>query len=162
MKAGTIASTRIRAPRTRATCYARAVAGRRAATAYLLVGIPPVVPSAEIHVQDFTGLLPAGGTFQRRQATIEVNWGELPAKQVKDIRREVRKGLNLEKIKRLTEADQRLLELVKRLGGEPADGKTAFWERVRQEWNSAVGARQYTTWRGPEMRSRHLQQKLQA
>jgi hypothetical protein len=133
-----------------------------AMAAYLVVGIPPFVSSAEIRVQDFTGFLPAGGTFQRRQATIEVNWGELPAQQVKDIRREVRKIMNLEKVKRLTEDDQRLLELVKRLGGEPVDGKTAFWERVRQERNSAVGARQYTTWRGPEMRYRRLQQKLQA
>ncbi|HSF32513.1 MAG TPA: hypothetical protein VLK82_18835 [Candidatus Tectomicrobia bacterium] len=131
-----------------------------AVAAYIVVGIHPFVSSAEIRVQDFTGLLPAGGTFKRTQATIEVNWGELPAKQVKDIRREVRKALNLQEVKRLTEEDQRLLELVKRLDGEPADGKTAFWERVRQEWNRSVGTQQYTTWRGPEMRYRRLRKKL--
>jgi hypothetical protein len=131
-----------------------------AVVAYLLVGIQPFVSSAEIRVQDFTGLLPAGGTFKRTQATIQVNWGELPAEQVKDIRREVRKVLNIQKVKRLTEEDQRLLELVKRLGGEPADRKTAFWEGVRQEWNRAVGTQQYTAWRGPKMKYRRLQKKL--
>jgi hypothetical protein len=131
-----------------------------AIAAYVLADIKPFVSSAELRVQEFTGLLPAGGTFKRTQATIEVNWGELPAKQLQDIRREVRKTLNLQKVKRLTEEDQRLLELVKRLGGEPTNGKTVFWERVRQEWNQAVGTQQYSTWRGPEMKYRRLRKKL--
>jgi hypothetical protein len=79
---------------------------------------------------------------------------DLSAKQIKVLRREVRRALNMQKVKYLTEEDQRLFDLVKRLGEEAADGKTAFWEWVRQEWNRAVGTQPCKGWRGPAMEYR--------
>jgi hypothetical protein len=131
-----------------------------AIAAYIVTGIKPFVSSAEIRVQGITCQMPTGGEFARTQATIEINWGDMSFERFKYMHREVRKALGIQKVKGLTDRDQRLLDLVKRLGGEPSQGKSSFWERVRKEWNSAVGSTEYRTWRGLEMKYRRLQKKL--
>jgi hypothetical protein len=128
-----------------------------AVSAYILVGIPPLLPVATVtsHTRSTRGL----GAV--RWATIELNSAAIAPRQFLALYDHVRQTLGVTAwAKPLTAKHQRLLDAVKQLGGEPAPGagRAAFWERVRAALNRQ--GERYTTWRGPEMRYRRLMKRL--
>jgi hypothetical protein len=82
--------------------------------------------------------------------------------QLKDIYHSIREDFNVTRVKALTVAHQRLLDIVKHLGGIPAKHgtKSAFWEQVRQAWNREVEREEYSEWRPLERKYKRLIKKL--
>jgi len=76
--------------------------------------------------------------------------------------RRIRERLGLFKKKAMKEWHLRLVNLVKKKGGIPQRGKTAFWRDIQRQWNKAVPkhGRKYTTWMGPRMAYNRIQSGL--
>jgi len=75
--------------------------------------------------------------------------------------RTLRERLHVKGLRRLTEDDQRLFDLVQELGGIPSHGeKGNFWKQVRQQWNAHAGVEKYKTERGLTVRYQRLIQKI--
>jgi hypothetical protein len=73
-----------------------------------------------------------------------------------------REDFNVTRVKALTVPHQRLLDIVKRLGGVPTKHgtKRTFWDRVQEAWNQAVEPQDSVGGRVLERRYTRLIKKL--
>ena len=132
--------------------------------AYVLAGTEPVLPPATQAVEHVRELLPyGGGEIQRSQVTVVVQARDLSYRDHRALFRQVRQALNLVRVKGLSEADVRLLELVEQCGPPPSGrGSGPYWTRVQRAWNGQGLGPHYEGPDGPRMRYRRLQPKLAA
>jgi hypothetical protein len=133
--------------------------------AWILADVQPVLSQIRMRMESRKLQRPNGHNLEHNWAVIEVLQPEqLTPSLIKEIYRSVRKDFDVTRAKALTGQDQRLFNLVRRLGGVPGEGKKGakktFWERVRQEWNREVGEEQYPQRRALEMKYKRLKQKL--
>jgi hypothetical protein len=134
---------------------------------YILAGIKPVRPDADLALEygrlDGPYAPPLSTPVQQlrkpRVAVIRLHSAEVSLARLRELLGEARRRLAPGSAARrpLRGSQHRLLEIMKSLGGEPAKEKTAFWERVRSEWNTQSAKRlRYKNWRGPLMAYRRL------
>jgi hypothetical protein len=131
--------------------------------AWILADKKPTIPSIRMHQQYKELKLSDKATLKNRTVVIEILEPEhLAYDQLKDIYHYIREDFNVTRVKALTVAHQRLLDIVKRLGGIPAKHgtKSAFWEQVRHAWNREVGREEYSEWRPLERKYKRLIKKL--
>jgi hypothetical protein len=133
--------------------------------AYLLCGLPPIVPPVELTLELHAQTLPDGqGAIQRTQATMTIVAGDVPQSELNRYYRAIRPHLAFVKGRPLTELDAAFLALVDQLGGVPARGRKEFWERMRQELAKPEYQKQgfhpYRNWRSVRVKYVRLRKRL--
>jgi hypothetical protein len=85
-------------------------------------------------------------------------WRPLRKGEAKTIYLAIKKAFGRQDKKSLTEKNQRLYDLVQRLGGPPQKNKRAFWLGIMHEWNRRYGRkyRKYRTPNGPRVAYRRI------
>jgi hypothetical protein len=119
----------------RATGFSQA-----AIVAYILVGIPPILPFARIRVNDPFVTIGQGKDqrhFRRAYVSLEVLSTDFTRKQFRKLYEEVRSAARIRHHKPLTERHAALSELVDSLGGPPTKrGELmSFWRTTMESWN---------------------------
>jgi hypothetical protein len=132
--------------------------------AYLLANIPPILNPATITVEHLTVPVPfGGGEIQRTQVTITVHARDLSYQEHRRMFRQVRRELNLARIKGMTDEDLQFLQLVDSLGIPPTGrGSGTYWAQVQRAWNRHHPEERYETPDGLRMQYDRLQRKLKA
>jgi len=105
--------------------------------AWILADDKPTIPPIRIHKKFPELKLSEKETLRNCTVVIEIIDPEhLTYNQIMDIYHYIREGFKVTKVKALTVDDQRLRDIVKRLGGVPTKHGTkgVFWKKVRQEW----------------------------
>jgi hypothetical protein len=122
---------------------------------FILVGIRPLLPDTCWREE-----YQLGG--QARRVTLEIYTGGLTYARFRQLHRELMAMNHSEgepATRPLNGRDQRFIELLRELGGEPTSDKTQFWETFRKEWNKRYPKERYGTWNGPMMALRRLNQR---
>ncbi len=134
--------------------------------AFILAGIPPLLPAARIiRHQVFPGQR-ADGDLPRSWVTIDLYARDLSFTQLRGIYGQVRDSLGVMGSKRIGVRHHVLAEIVRKFGGEPQRGNrrwgavTAFWERVREAVNRKCPTEAFGSWRATERAYRRLRDKL--
>jgi hypothetical protein len=99
-------------------------------TAWIFCEIRPVIPRVEVRssISDMY-LMP----FPRHFTTITLNSPDITWEELWHIYRSIRSHSNVQRRQKVHPLHERIYQLVRERGGPPAQGKTAFWESIRQE-----------------------------
>jgi hypothetical protein len=130
---------------------------------HVLTGVPVVFPPARIYITPHSYRLPGpeANWLNRTDASFHFpSPKNLDSRYLQHLFRCLRSKLGLTRKKRLNNKDKQLVNLIKRLGGEPQNGRTVFWERLRKTWNKRYRSDPYGTWRGLQIRYRRIRTKL--
>jgi hypothetical protein len=136
---------------------------KRDVIAWILADQKPTIPPLRMHNEYKELKLPDERTLRNHYVVIEILEPEhLTYYHLKQIYHSIREDFNVTRVKALTVNHQRLLDIVRRLGGVPAKHgtKSAFWEQVRQAWNREERREQYSQWRPLERQYKRLIKKL--
>ena len=126
-----------------------------------LVGIKPILPRYEVRGRLVYQSLPAGEQMQPIHLDIEIRARDLSFQELQEIYTQYREILQLQRGKTLNEKHLALYQLVSSKGG-PLKGKgtVAFWNSVRDEWNSLHPNDKHQSWKGVKQNYERIIQKL--
>jgi hypothetical protein len=110
--------------------------------AYILVGIPPVLPFARISLPSHLSNIGSGDderNFRRVHVRLELNSTDITRKQFRRLYEVVRSTARMKHRKPLAQRHLALLKLIETLGGVPTKrgALTPFWRSARKTWNDA-------------------------
>lgn len=110
----------------------------------LFTGEGPLLPLYNVKPNDRF----YNGRIFRKSVTIEVFSGDLTLEQLRRLYGRVRQELRATGKRRVSRDNQRLLSVVKDLGGGPAEGETKkdFFTRVQLEYNRRARRKHFASW----------------
>lgn len=115
---------------------------------WILAGAAPLLPTYTLGILNRSHALPDGTHVSNRFARVTVR-GELKFEDLRALYGEIKRRLGTRGSKRPTKKQLEVYRLVTRNGDTPPhEGKVAFWERKKDEWNREHPKDKYTTWKG--------------
>ncbi len=138
--------------------------------AYILTGLEPVLPRVNISLHSGRAKLPKNNedktgksstTLSRKSIKIEIHSADLSPQELKAIYDRYRQELNIRKSKSLSNDQVKLFYLVYNRGGPPKEGAKAFWQEIREVWNSNPANKPYKSWEGIYQRYTIVERKME-
>lgn len=140
-------------------------------TAYILTGLEPILPRVNISFQTGRANLPDTNdhktgtnsvTLSRKSIIIEIHSADLSPKELKAIYDRYRQELKIRKTKSLSKDQVKLFYLVYNRGGPPREGAKAFWQTIKEIWNSNSVNKPYKSWEGVYQRYKIVERKMES
>ena len=128
---------------------------------FVLVGIKPILRrfTTSAHLLHFT--LPDKEELRPTRVEIDIRARDLSFQELHEIYTQYRTYLQLQRGKAFNEKHLALYRLVKRKGIPPkGKGIVAFWNSVRDEWNSLYPNDKHQSWKGVKQNYERVIQKL--
>ncbi|MGM0653659.1 MAG: hypothetical protein ACQES4_12910 [Bacillota bacterium] len=139
-------------------------------TAYILTGLEPILPRVNISLHTGSANLPNGSnngsgkssiTLSRKSIKIEIHSADLSPQELKAIYDRYRQELKIRKSKSLSNNQVKLFYLVYNRGGPPKEGAKAFWQEIKEVWNSKPENKPYKSWEGIYQRYTLVERKME-
>lgn len=145
--------------------------GKPSVITYILTGLEPILPRVNITFQTGRASLPDNGdhkvekkpvTISRKSIVIEIQSADLSPQELKAIYDRYRQELKIRKTKSLSKDQVKLFYLVYNRGGPPREGAKAFWQDVKEVWNSNPANKPYKSWEGVYQRYKIVERKMES
>lgn len=146
---------------------------RHSLTIYILTGLEPIMPRVTVSVNLGRANLPLvpqedNNDFSendhyklaKRSLKIEIHSADLSPGELKNLYEQYRRALKVRKTKSLSSEQVRLYYLVSTRGGPPGRGSKAFWQSIKDEWNSNGSNKPYRSWEGVYQRYKIIERKM--
>ena len=144
--------------------------GKPPVTAYILTGLEPILPRVNISYQTGRASIPdksnhknisSSVTLSRKSIVIEIHSADLSPQELKAIYDRYRQELKIKKSKSLSKDQVKLFYLVYNRGGPPREGAKAFWQDIKEIWNSNPSNKPYKSWEGVYQRYKIVERKME-
>ncbi len=136
---------------------------------YILTGLEPLLPRVTIGLdlgraevpQKSAGSGNLKSKLARRSLKIEIHSADITPQELKKIYDKYRRDLKIRKTKALSNEQVKLFLMVNKNGGPPKKGSKAFWENIRDTWNSEQDNKPYKSWEGVYQRYKIVERKME-
>jgi hypothetical protein len=132
-----------------------------AITAFILSGTKPILPKYTIQTNWSTNQIQNDNWFKREQVIIKLNYTDLTFEEFYNIYKEYRSRLNFTRKKSIRDKQLLIYKMIQDEGGIPKKGKTSFWIRIQEKWNTAYPDDSYKTWEGLYRAYNNINDKLE-
>lgn len=130
-------------------------------TMFILMDIKPIMPRFEWKLNEARYKLPSGSELGNRFVTLTIR-SELTFQELYALYHNIRHEMGVKRLKGFNERHLELYVIVRdlRQKGNQRLSTVAFWQSVRNEWNTKHPDHTYGTWKGVKIAYDRLQKKL--